>query len=75
MKIMIIDFRDMKTYGYARPTMFFIDGKRVSKDRYHCVRRKAVLENHCETEMYSKRKGNIRREYQVLTVNLLDNVM
>jgi hypothetical protein len=69
MKIMIIDFRNMKTYCYARPAMFFIDGKRVSKERYHYIRRNAVLEKHCETKMYSKKKGNIRREYQVMTVN------
>jgi hypothetical protein len=49
--------------------MFFIDGKRVSKERYHHIRRNTVLEKHCETKVYSKKKGNIRREYQVMTVN------
>ena len=69
MKIMIIDFRDLKTYCYARPTMFFIDGKRVSKKRYHYIRLNMLWKKHWATRMYAKTKGNIRREYQVVTVN------
>ena len=69
MKIKIIDFRDLKTYGYARPTMFFVDGIRVSKERYHHIRRNAAWKKHWATRMWARKKGNIRLEYQEVTVN------
>jgi len=68
LKIMIIDFIRHNPWGTTDwATHYYVDGKRIGKNRYHgyqfMVSRNWKWEN---TETYSKEKDGICRNYTVI---------